>query len=100
MLAMAYVRTDFSYPGSTLVIDIGGRSVAAKVVPTPFFDPGGARLRAKAKDDGKRAKAGAVPKERKLPKDAPSRPPEEDTMPADPSESEPDANKKGNAEKK
>jgi aminomethyltransferase len=100
MLAMAYVRTDFSYPGSTLVVDIGGRSVAAKVVPTPFFDPGGARLRAKAKDDGRRAKAAAVPKERKIPKDVPSRPPEEDTMPVDPSASETDANKKGNAEKK
>ncbi len=97
---MAYIRTDFSYPGSTLVVDIGGRSVAAKVVPTPFFDPAGARLRAKAKDDGKRAKAAAVPKQRKIPKDAPARSPEEDTMPVDPTVSDTDANKQENGEKK
>jgi aminomethyltransferase len=83
-LAMAYIRTDFSYPGSTLVVELSGRPVAAKVVPTPFFDPSGARLRAKASDDRKQAKTPTVPKAPKVPKDAPKRTPDEDTIPADP----------------
>ena len=88
MLAMAYLRTDFSYPGSMLVVDIGGRYAAAKVVQTPFFDPAGARLRAKYKDDDTRAKSSAIPRQPKPPKDAPSRLPEEDTMPDDPGQAD------------
>jgi len=48
MLAMAYVRTSHSWPGSRLLIEINDRPVPAIVTPTPFFDPQGARLRAKA----------------------------------------------------
>lgn len=45
MLALAYVNTTHAYPGARLVVNIAGRSVAATVTPTPFFDPGGLRLR-------------------------------------------------------
>ncbi|HEX9441834.1 MAG TPA: aminomethyltransferase family protein [Roseiflexaceae bacterium] len=48
MLALAYVRTSHSWPGSRMLIEINGRPVPAIVTPTPFFDPQGARLRAKA----------------------------------------------------
>jgi len=48
MLALAYVRTSHSWPGSRLLIEINDRPVPAIVTPTPFFDPQGARLRAKA----------------------------------------------------
>ena len=48
LLALAYVRTSHSWPGSRLLIEIGERYVPAVVTPTPFFDPQGARLRAKA----------------------------------------------------
>ncbi len=45
MLAMAYVNITHAYPGARLVVNIAGRSVPATVTPTPFFDPGGLRLR-------------------------------------------------------
>ena len=48
MLALAYVLTSHSWPGSRLLIEINDRPVPAIVTPTPFFDPQGARLRAKA----------------------------------------------------
>jgi aminomethyltransferase len=48
ILALAYVRASHSWPGSRLLIAIGDRYVPAVVTPTPFFDPQGARLRAKA----------------------------------------------------
>jgi aminomethyltransferase len=48
MLALAYVRTSHSWPGSRLLIEINDRPVPAIVTSTPFFDPQGARLRAKA----------------------------------------------------
>ncbi len=47
-LAMAYVRTSHAWPGSRLLVQIGERYVPATVTPAPFFDPQGARLRAKA----------------------------------------------------
>ena len=50
MLAMAYVQVAHSYPGSRLLVEIGDRPLPATVAPTPFFDPQGARLRAKASD--------------------------------------------------
>ncbi len=55
MLAMAYVRTEYTWPGCNLVVDIGGRLTLAKVTPTPFFDPQGARMRAKPQDDATQA---------------------------------------------
>jgi aminomethyltransferase len=48
VLALAYLSATHSYPGSRLLMQIGERYVPASVVPTPFFDPQGARLRAKA----------------------------------------------------
>jgi aminomethyltransferase len=45
VLALAYVNISHSYPGARLVVNIAGRQVAATVTPTPFFDPGGIRLR-------------------------------------------------------
>jgi aminomethyltransferase len=51
MLAMAYIDTAHAWPGHSLVVEISGRPVQARVVPTPFFDPENARIRAKARDD-------------------------------------------------
>lgn len=48
LLAMGYVRTTHAWPGCRLVVMINERPVPAVVTPTPFFDPQGARLRAKA----------------------------------------------------
>lgn len=48
ILALAYVSTLHSWPGSRLLVDVKGKPVPAVVTPTPFFDPQGARLRAKA----------------------------------------------------
>ena len=47
-LALAYVRTSHAWPGSRVLVDVRGKPVPATVTPTPFFDPQGARLRAKA----------------------------------------------------
>jgi aminomethyltransferase len=46
MLALAYVKTPYSWPGCNLLVDINGRLTLATVAPTPFFDPQGVRLRA------------------------------------------------------
>ena len=46
MLALAYVRTSHAWPGSRLLIQSKGRLIPATVTATPFFDPGGTRLRA------------------------------------------------------
>jgi aminomethyltransferase len=48
LLAMAFVRTSHAWHGCRLVVDVNGKPVPATVTPTPFFDPQGARLRAKA----------------------------------------------------
>jgi len=48
MLAMAYVQVSHAYPGCRLLVKIGDRNLPAVVTSTPFFDPQGARLRAKA----------------------------------------------------
>ena len=47
-LAMAFVRTSHAWPGCRVLIDINSKPVSATVTPTPFFDPQGARIRAKA----------------------------------------------------
>ncbi|MDB5077307.1 MAG: hypothetical protein JWO42_3486 [Chloroflexi bacterium] len=61
MLAMAYVDTAHSWPGHNLIVEINGRPVQARVASTPFFDPGNARIRAKARDDEPRPEsAGAA----------------------------------------
>lgn len=48
MLALAYVQTTHTHPGLQLMVDVDGQARPAKVVPTPFFDPAGARLRGMA----------------------------------------------------
>jgi aminomethyltransferase len=48
MLALAYVQTTHAFPGAQVIVDVEGEPHPAKVVPTPFFDPQGARLRGKA----------------------------------------------------
>jgi aminomethyltransferase len=88
-LAMAYIRTPYTWSGCNLLVDINGRLTAAKVVQTPFFDPQGARMRAKPQDDALQAKPQAVPRAPKAPADAPPRPPEEDAPPPDRSDESP-----------
>ena len=48
MLVLAYVQTTHAYAGAQVMVEVEGESRPAKVVPTPFFDPQGARLRGKA----------------------------------------------------
>jgi aminomethyltransferase len=47
VLALAYLRTQHAWPGARLLVDVAGKPVPAVVTPTPFFDPQGARMRAK-----------------------------------------------------
>lgn len=82
MLAMAYVRTEYAWPGCNLLVRINGRLTPAKVAATPFFDPQGARMRAKASDDALRAQPHAA-RPQIQPADAPPRPPTEDVPPPD-----------------
>ena len=51
-LALAYVDTAHCWPGSNLLVWVNGHPVAARVTPTPFFDPGAARLRSEPSGDG------------------------------------------------
>ncbi len=48
MLALAYVQTTHAFPGCQLLVDVEGEVRPARVVPTPFFDSAGARMRARA----------------------------------------------------
>lgn len=89
MLAMAYLRTEYTWPGCNLLVDIGGRLTPAKVTPTPFFDPQGARMRAKPQDDAVQAAPQPVVVPPPSPADAPPRRPEEDAPPPDRSEEAP-----------
>ena len=54
MLAMAYLNTSHAWPGSRVLVRNSGRYMLATVTPTPFFDPHGARLRARSQDDDRR----------------------------------------------
>lgn len=47
MLALAYVQTTHAYPGAQLMVEVAGEVRPAKIVPTPFFDPAGLRMRGK-----------------------------------------------------
>ncbi len=47
MLALAYVQTTHAFPSAQLMVDVEGEPRPAKVVPIPFFDPAGLRLRGK-----------------------------------------------------
>lgn len=55
-LALAYLRTTHAWNGGKVVVMMAGRPVTATVVATPFFDPTGARMRAKASDGSERVK--------------------------------------------
>jgi aminomethyltransferase len=55
-LALGYLRTGHAWPGGKVTVLISGRPVIATVAPTPFFDPSGARMRAKASDGPTRAR--------------------------------------------
>jgi aminomethyltransferase len=54
-LALGYLRTSHAWSGSKVIVQLGGRPITATVTPTPFFDPTGARMRAKASDGPVRA---------------------------------------------
>jgi len=45
MLALGYLDVSHSWPGARVMVVVGGRPSLATVVPTPFFDPAGNRLR-------------------------------------------------------
>jgi aminomethyltransferase len=47
MLALAYVQTTHAFAGAQLMVDVEGEPRSAKVVPIPFFDPAGQRVRGK-----------------------------------------------------
>jgi aminomethyltransferase len=49
LLALAYMQTTHAFPGAQVMVDVEGEPRPAKVVPTPFFDPAGQRMRGKAK---------------------------------------------------
>jgi len=55
-LALGFIRTTHAWQGSKVTVIIGGRPVIATVTATPFFDPTGARMRAKASDGPDRVK--------------------------------------------
>lgn len=54
-LALGYVRTSHAWPGARVIVEMAGRPIVATVAQTPFFDPSGARMRAKAGDAPQRA---------------------------------------------
>lgn len=47
MLALAFVQTTHAFPGAQVMVDVEGEPRPARVVPTPFFDPQGVRMRAR-----------------------------------------------------
>nr|MDP9476898.1 aminomethyl transferase family protein [Actinomycetota bacterium] len=61
VLAMAYVDTNHSWPGNTLIVETNGRPVPARIAHTPFFDPENARLRAEPPDDRRPTPRAAAP---------------------------------------
>jgi aminomethyltransferase len=44
-IGLGYVQSDYAKVGGELVLSADGGPVAAKIVPIPFFDPKGARIR-------------------------------------------------------
>ncbi len=47
MLALAYMNVSHAYDGARVLVNVSGRPTLATVVPIPFFDPTGARMRSK-----------------------------------------------------
>jgi aminomethyltransferase len=54
VLAMAYVDTHHAWPGNRVLVQSGDRPILATLTPTPFFDPQGARLRARPERSSQR----------------------------------------------
>ena len=48
MLGLGFVDTTHAWTGNILLVEINQRPVLAKIVSTPFFDPGNVRLRSRA----------------------------------------------------
>jgi aminomethyltransferase len=46
-LALGFVRTTHAWPGAKLLVAVNGRPTVATITSTPFFDPGGVRMRAR-----------------------------------------------------
>lgn len=98
ILAVAYVNVQYAWPGCNLLVDINGRLTLAKVTATPFFDPQGARLRARPQDDALLAQPKSSPPSPKLPAETPPRSPEEDAPPPDKSTQSPPGRSRRRAE--
>ncbi len=47
VLALGYVDVSHAWPGNQILVEVSGQPTLAKVVETPFFDPGHVRMRAK-----------------------------------------------------
>ena len=47
VLALGYLQVSHAWPGNQVLIEINDRPTLAKVVETPFFDPGNIRMRSK-----------------------------------------------------
>lgn len=83
-LALAYVKSQYTWPGCKLLVDINGRLTLATVTATPFFDPQGVRLRARGRDDAVEAKAPVAPPPAEVPPrlvEAEAPPPDRSTEP-------------------
>ena len=48
MLALGFVDTSHAWTGNTLLVEVNGRPTLARIMDTPFFDPGNVRLRSQA----------------------------------------------------
>lgn len=47
VLALGYLQVSHAWPGNQILVEINDRPALAKVVETPFFDPGNIRMRSK-----------------------------------------------------
>jgi aminomethyltransferase len=47
VIALGYLQVSHAWPGNQVLIEINDRPTLAKVVETPFFDPGNIRMRSK-----------------------------------------------------
>jgi aminomethyltransferase len=47
VLALAYLQVTHAWPGNQVMVEVNGVPTQARVVDTPFFDPGNVRVRAR-----------------------------------------------------
>lgn len=52
VLALGYMQVTHAWPGNQILIEINERPTLAKVVETPFFDPGNIRMKSKRPEAG------------------------------------------------